>query len=243
MMPAFTFSDPYTDPTPHLLAALVAPDADVRLLAAQTVRRLPSSQAIPVLTERLGNETDPAVLAEVVETLGILRARDAVTALLALAAHGDELVRTNVAEALGWIGTRSPQITQTLLALLSDPDEVVRCYAAESLGDVGQGRDAVIALRERQETDGSPMVRVWCVYGRAGLGDELDWDALGEAFGDGEAIVRRQAFLALRMLVSDDTAETAAALVKAASLNETDADLQSEYAGFLRSVAQSERFP
>ena len=216
MMPAFTFTDPYTDPTPHLLAALVAPDAEVRLIAAQTVRKLPSSQAVPVLIERLHAETDDAVLAEVVETLGLLRARDAVTALLPLAAHSDELVRANVAEALGWIGTRSPQVTRTLLTLLDDADEVVRCYAAESLGDTGFGSEALTALQAHSEADASPMVRVWCVYGRVGLGDGWDWDALGEAFADGEAMVRRQAFLAVRMMVTDETAEATTALIRAA---------------------------
>lgn len=239
----FSFTDPYSDPTPHLLAALVVDDPDVRLIAAQTVRKLPSLKAIPVLIERLEAEQDDAVLAEVIETLGILRARDAVASLMDLSAHDDELVRANVAEALGWIGVRHPDVTYTLLMLLDDADEVVRCYAAESLGDVGQGREAVNALRERQESDDSAMVRVWCVYGRAGLGDELDWDALGEAFGDEEAIVRRQAFLALRMLVTDETAEPTSALLRAALLNETDEELRGEYIAFLRSVEKGERFP
>lgn len=239
----FSFTDPYSDPTPHLLAALVVDDPDVRLLAAQTVRKLPSLKAIPVLIERLEAEQDDAVLAEVIETLGILRARDAVASLMDLSSHHDDLVRANVAEALGWIGIRHSDVTYTLLTLLNDADEVVRCYAAESLGDVGQGREAVNALRERQESDESAMVRVWCVYGRAGLGDELDWDGLGEAFGDGEAIVRRQAFLALRMLVTDETAEPTSALLRAALLNETDEELRGEYIAFLRSVEKGERFP
>ncbi|MBC7807379.1 MAG: HEAT repeat domain-containing protein [Akkermansiaceae bacterium] len=239
----FSFTDPYSDPTPHLLAALVVADPEVRLLAAQTVRRLPSSKAVPVLIERLQSEGDDAVLAEVVETLGILRAREAVMPLLDLADHGDELVRANVAEALGWIGIRHPDVTYILLKLLDDPDEVVRCYAAESLGDVGQGREAIAALRDRQESDDSAMVRVWCVYGRAGLGDELDWDALGEGFGDSEAIVRRQAFLALRMLVTDETTEPTSELLRATLLNETDEELRGEYIAFLRSVEKGERFP
>ncbi len=243
MMPVFSFTDPYSDPTPHLLAALVAPDAEVRLIAAQTVRKLPSSKAVPVLMERLQAETDDAVLAEVVETLGILRARDAVTALLPLAVHPDELVRANLAEALGWIGTRSPEVNRTLLALLSDADEVVRCYAAESLGDTGFGATALSALAVRGETDPSPMVRVWCVYGRVGLGDEWDWDTLGEAFADGDALVRRQAFLAVRMMVSDDTAEAVSVLIRAALANETSEDLRGEYEAFLRSVGTGERFP
>lgn len=243
MMPAFSFTDPYTDPTPHLLSALVAPDADVRLIAAQTVRRLPSVAAVPVLIARLTDETDDAVLAEVVETLGMLRARDAVSALLLLATHPDDLVRANVAESLGWIGTRSPVVTQTLLTLLTDADEVVRCYAAESLGDAGEGTQTVLALRQVQETDPSPMVRVWCVYGRAALAGEWDWDALGEAFGDSDALVRRQAFLALRMLVGDETAEAASTLVRAALMNETNDDLVAEYQAFLRSLETGERFP
>lgn len=243
MTETFSFTDPYSDPTPHLLAALTVEDPNIRLLAAQTVRRLPSLKAIPVLIERLQTEEDHAVLAEVVETLGILRARDAVVPLMALASHPDELVRANVAEALGWIGTRSPEVTQSLLDLLDDDDEVVRCYAAESLGDVGQGRGALWALRDRQESDESEMVRVWCVYGRAGLGDELDWDALGEAFGSSEAIVRRQAFLALRMLVTDETTEPTSELLRAALLNETDEELRGEYVAFLRSVEKGERFP
>ncbi len=243
MIGSFSFTDPYSDPTPHLLAALVVEDSEVRLIAAQMVRKLPSPKAIPVLIERLQSERDDAVLAEVVETLGILRAREAVVALLGLAAHPDDLVRANVAEALGWIGVRRSEVTRTLLRLLSDPDEVVRCYAAESLGDVGQGAEAVAALRETQDSDESAMVRVWCVYGRAGLGDELDWDALGEAFGDDEAIVRRQAFMALRMLVTDEITEATGALLRAALLNETDEELRGEYVAFLRSVEKGERFP
>ncbi|MBC8140637.1 MAG: HEAT repeat domain-containing protein [Armatimonadetes bacterium] len=243
MMPVFSFTDPYTDPTPHLLAALVAPETDVRLIAAQTIRKLPSSQAVPVLIARLQAETSDEVLAEVVETLGILRARDAVIPLLALVAHPDELVRANLAESLGWIGTRSPKVNETLLTLLTDPDEVVRCYAAESLGDTGFGAEALAALQKRGETDASPMVRVWCVYGRVGLGDEWDWDTLGEAFADGEAIVRRQAFLAVRMMVTDETAEAASTLIRAAQVNETSEDLRGEYEAFLRSVGSGERFP
>lgn len=239
----FSFTDPYSDPTPHLLSSLVAPDTEVRLVAAQMLRRLPSARAIPVLIERLAEETDDATLAEVVETLGILRARDAVSALLALTGSGDDLVRANVAEALGWIGVRSPEVTRALFTLLADPESVVRCYAAESLGDTGYGREAVAALRERLESDPSEMVRVWCLYGVAVLTGEIDWDTLGESFADGDAMVRRQALLALRMLVGDDNTDATGALLSAALLNETDEELRAEYTAFLRSLSAGEVFP
>jgi HEAT repeat protein len=239
----FSFTDPYSDPTPHLLAALVAPDDDVRLIAAQTVRKLPSAKAIPVLIERLTDEENDQVLAEVVETLGILRARDAAVPLLGLILHPDDLVRANVAEAFGWIGMRDPEITRALLKLLGDNEEVVRCYAAESLGDVGQGKEALEALQYHLEADDSLIVRIWCIYGCAGLGDEIDWDTFGEAFADADPIVRRQALLALRMLLNDNNSETATELVNAALLNETDDELRADYESFLRTIRMGERFP
>ena len=61
--------------------------------------------------------------------------------------------------------------------------------------------------------------------------------------GDSDALVRRQAFLALRMLVGDETAEAASALVRAALMNETNDELRAEYQGFLRSLDTGERFP
>lgn len=218
----FALTDPYTDPVPHLLAALVSPDTDTRLIAARFFRRLPSARAVPILIQILHDEEDEGVLAEAIETLGFLRAESAVPALLGMASHSDSLIRANIAEALGYIAHTTPAVTRTLLTLLADTDAFVRFYAAEALGDVGDAKIALPAIIERQYSDPSPLVRLWCAYARASLGDIYDWPALKLALTDTDTLVRQHAVNVLRQLVTDDNASRVAELIRSVLEDETD---------------------
>ncbi|MFJ9591120.1 hypothetical protein ACIRS3_00005 [Streptomyces virginiae] len=131
--------------------------------------------ATAALADWSAEETDSAVLTEVLYGLDSYAGPRAEAALLAHVGHHDAGVRRAVAAGLG---TRSDstylsdEAREALLVLMSDPDTDVRIAACLSVGAVGNGElalsDAMAALLDHPER----RVQLVAVYGLALHNDE-----------------------------------------------------------------------
>ncbi|WP_159045232.1 HEAT repeat domain-containing protein [Streptomyces sp. WM6373] len=160
-------------------------DPSRRLLGAELMRLFElfadsheeefSVLAVDALTDWSAEETDSAVLAEVLHGLGSYSGPRAEAALLAHVGHHDAGVRRAVAAGLGTSldsTCLSEEAREALLALMSDPDTDVRIAACLSVGAVGNGDfaliDAMAALLHHPER----RVQLVAVYGLALHNDE-----------------------------------------------------------------------
>jgi HEAT repeat protein len=168
------------DIVPFLIEALDSLYFRTRHLAAELLRSYPSPRAVPPLIALL-NDTEDDVRSEAVETLGFLRATEAVYALCRTADSTDSYLRTNIAEALGAIGVRTPETANVLLRLLNDENEIVRCFAAEALGDL---RETSATGKLKSHFSDVVIVRVWVCYALVRIGEDLRWDIVLEALAD-----------------------------------------------------------
>ncbi|MFF3083831.1 HEAT repeat domain-containing protein [Streptomyces nojiriensis] len=131
--------------------------------------------AVDALTDWSAEETDNAVLTEVLHGLYSYAGPRAEAALLAHVGHHDTGVRRAVAAGLGRRLNStylSDEAREALLVLMSDPDTDVRIAACLSVGEVGNGdlalTDAMAALLDHSER----RVQLVAVYGLALHNDE-----------------------------------------------------------------------
>ena len=85
-----------------------------------------------VLVERLGTETSPEMLADIIHLLGGMRSASARGAALAAIDSPHEEIRRTACYVLGWIGTEHDMVTVLHQRLLSDPNNQIRSFAATS---------------------------------------------------------------------------------------------------------------
>jgi HEAT repeat protein len=184
-----------------LIEATGSPYFRTRQLGAELLRKYPSPRSIPPLIALLA-DTEDDVRSEAAETLGFQRATEAVPTLCRAADSSDSYLRANVAEALGAISMRSPDVAAVLLRLLEDENEVVRCFAAEALGDLKE----VSALEALTlHVDDVPIVRVWACYARVRLGEPLRWNVILEGLADrSDDNGRLQAAMVLYWLANEE---------------------------------------
>lgn len=124
-----------------LIVLLRDPDPAVRHHAAHTLSKIGDPRAAPALVAAL-DDAVPSVVAKVAFTLGVLNSRDAIPRLVALFAHPDRDVQTQVQTALERFGADAvPAVT----GVLHDPNPQVREQAADTLGVIGT-RESVGAL-------------------------------------------------------------------------------------------------
>jgi HEAT repeat protein len=106
-------------------------------------------EAIEALVQSLhGGAADAARHAALI---GLTQAgRPAVEPLAAQLASPDPVLRSNAAQALGWL--KPVEATDALVAALGDPDVTVRSEAAWALGELGttDAREALAAALERE---------------------------------------------------------------------------------------------
>jgi HEAT repeat protein len=155
--------DDRDDQVPHLVALQARPTREVFDAAVQLVarddpaerelgvrilrelgdydgdgagRRPFSSEAIPLLIERLDRETDPRVLGWVISALGYNGASEVLGDVLRFVDHPHWRVRFHVAAALPWLvnGERiEPVAAEALQRLCRDDDADTRYYALYAL--------------------------------------------------------------------------------------------------------------
>jgi HEAT repeat protein len=228
---------PDQDIVPFLIDSLGSPYFRTRQLAAELLRKYPSPRSIPPLIARLA-DTEDNVRSEAAETLGFLRATEAIPALCRAADSGDAYLRTTIAEALGAIGIRTPEVAAVLLRLLSDGNVVTRCFAAEALGDLRE-MSAKEALTSH--VNDVPMVRVWACYALVRLGEPLRWDVVTETLTNGaDSNERLQAAMVLRWLSNEEgLAPRILSTLREARKTETSPELTRRQDGYIRSLADT----
>ena len=224
------------DIVPFLTTALESPYFRTRQLAAELLRKYPSPQAIGPLIARLATDGENDVRSEAAETLGFLRAAEAIPALSAASDSDDSYLRATVAESLGVIGERSLEITAILLRLLSDEEATVRCFAAEALGDLREtsAKDALLF-----HVDDVAKVRVWACYALVRLGEPLRWNVVLDVLTDRwDHNARLQAIIVLRWLADNEAlAPRILSTLQEALNNETEPKILERLEGYVRDVA------
>lgn len=118
-----------------LLKSLHDPDASVRQCAALALRQQPSLQAIPVLSQTLGDED--RFLARLAGDALIATGEAAVPALLEVMRHGSHPERLEAARALAGIG--DPRAIPALFDALEEDSALLEYWAGEGLERMGVG--------------------------------------------------------------------------------------------------------
>jgi HEAT repeat protein len=122
-----------------------------------------------------------------------------ITAMLLRLEDGNEDVRRNAAEALGWLGNVSETVISALLLRLEDGNNSVRRSAARALGRLGNASEAIIGNLLPRLEDGNNSVRSSAAEALGDLGNasEAVISALVLRLEDGDNWVRREAAEAL----------------------------------------------
>lgn len=148
----------------------------------QNAQELGDARAVPVLIERLrtAKEEDAAFIAN---TLGELRAAQALPELDAMLGHASPKIRNFAALSIGRIGAPLPSSTiDKLIALLDDPDDLVKLSAIESIGTSGSPR-ALEPLIQRLPTS-RRGIQFATVYALVELRDKSALTALRQLQAD-----------------------------------------------------------
>lgn len=148
---------------------------------------MPAESELRALLEACRSGTTEARRAAVVR-LEELRAGEATPALVELSSSQDEMIRSNVASALGALGGGG----EALLALARDPAALVRMTAIESLG-VSTCREGLPVILSALETDGDPLVRLHAAEALRSFDDAGARTALVAALSDPDDGVRAYA--------------------------------------------------
>jgi protein-S-isoprenylcysteine O-methyltransferase Ste14 len=186
------YGDPAVD---YFIPLLEHDEAEVRIIAAEYLGKLPTERAVPALVEAL---EDP--VAEVrSRSLGAIAAsgsRDAIAPMLTALDDPDTWVRRAAMRSLADLGVE--EIVERADRGLSDPDGAVRQATVESLGALGS--DKALPLVAARLDDESALVRRAAVIALLRMGSPAARDALQQATRDRDWEVRLYAVEALRRL-------------------------------------------
>lgn len=135
-----------------LLAAIQSPDPVLRWEAAKALETLNSKRSVTVLLELLQGAEQPETRQAAAYVLGFLHDPRAVKTLIAVLGCADEdpVVRSQAAEALGYLGDRAA--SPALREGLSDPSADVRFWCVFALTLV-EGADAIPVLERVAQMD------------------------------------------------------------------------------------------
>lgn len=141
-----------------VVASLLDSSADVRSTAAECLGAMKKKEGIEPLIHTLSDPSSEARM-RAVESLGVLLAgcRKSPPALVDRLRDSKELVRIEVAEALGAIGDRNA--LSALFEALTDPSPLVRSYVAGAIGVLGNKR-TIAKLEEKLALEKSDTARV-----------------------------------------------------------------------------------
>lgn len=159
----------------HIIGLAEAPEAYLRLAAADALGNIGGDAAGPILLQ-LMHDSDRTVRIEAVESLGKIQYRTALADLMpALSNDADPLLRVHVAEALGCIDDKAavPALEQAL----DDPDYMVRAYSADAIANLGH-RESLPMLAKKLEKETEDFTKAFLLAACYRLGDRPSLDAL-----------------------------------------------------------------
>lgn len=149
-----------------ILGALSDPQRWTAIRVEDIVVSMGGQAVAPLL--KMFDTSSPEVQKTIIEILGLLRDKQAITKLIACLAKDDYEIRIKATKALGQLQTKSAE--SHLIWLLQDPKWEVRAMAAKSLGQIGSRR-ALPAL-ERGLRDKMWWVRMNSAQSLVSLGPE-----------------------------------------------------------------------
>lgn len=135
--------------------------------AAEALGAIGSPEALDTLVGALGDGDSEAT--RHVALIGLTKAGQTATAPLEVALSSDDTtLRTNAAQALGWL--KSAAAMDALIAALDDPDARVRSEAAWALGELGTDKARIALARATEsETDADARRAAEAALARAEL--------------------------------------------------------------------------
>ena len=141
---------------PRLIACFEFENEDLRVQAAETLKKL-GAKAVDPVRARL-NDKNAQVRFWTVQTLAHIGpdAADAVNEVLALVSDNDARVRYKAVYAIGKFGVRSDAVFAGLLKAIEDKDESVTETALEVLESIGTPPKEALPTLARLATKGSP---------------------------------------------------------------------------------------
>jgi protein-S-isoprenylcysteine O-methyltransferase Ste14 len=186
------FGDPAVD---FFLPLLENDQAEVRDLAADFLRRIPSDRAVPPLMAAL---SDPVagVRGNAVRALGAIGSRECAEPLLRLLDDPESWIRQAAMRSLAHIGVAA--LLDRAAGTSRDPDMRIRASTVESLGILGS-EEGLPLIIERLD-DEHPHVRRSAVAALVDIGSPDARDALQRATQDEDWEVRVYAVEALKRL-------------------------------------------
>lgn len=137
---------------------------------------------------------------QAIQELQELNYYDATEILIPLLQSRDTVVRSTVAEALGYLGAKKPELTgAALINLLADPDDIVRSDAIDALGQLAYV-PASTPISRLLLVDTSPTVRASAAEALGDIGTQKAIPSLLRALNDLDGSVRAYAANALGLL-------------------------------------------
>jgi HEAT repeat protein len=163
-----------------LNAALEDPARETRLRVSRLAGEIPHPAISHALLERLREEQDPGVLAEVITSLARLREPGAAEPITGMLGYPSETIRAAAVSALERLPVSEPD--RLLGPVVRDPDARVRRGAARVLGRVGDAASSFFLRDLLRDSDSGVRVEAAASLGLLGAEDAVD--VLMEAFRD-----------------------------------------------------------
>jgi HEAT repeat protein len=183
--------------TRELLAELLQHSSpQVREVVIVALRQAARDDLAVELTQVASADPEPSLRALALDTLRVLRLRQALPVALAALADSDQRVRATAIHLVGELG--GPDLIEQLRAHTLDAEPTVRAATAGALGALGGRRAQDDLARLLGDTD--PTVREAAVLGAAEAGLRPLAPALMELLGDSNERVRHAAARAIGLL-------------------------------------------
>ncbi len=189
---------------PVLLDALKSPNASMRIAAAGSLRAYASPEVLAALAEAVQQETSARVKASLITALGPDQAM-LHPILRASLADADARVRANAVEAIGLSG--DPELIGELRPLLDrvTPREIANVIVA--LARVPAHRPAAVAALERLFESGDRGLLASALWAAGEVGERAHRPLLVARSTDDDAMIRRNAIIALGKLGDSDVVD------------------------------------
>jgi protein-S-isoprenylcysteine O-methyltransferase Ste14 len=186
------YGDPAVD---YFIPLLESEQIDVRILAADQLRAIPSERAVPALIAAL-DDSVTNVRVNAVRALGAIGSQECSEPLISLLDDPEALVQRMAIRSLAQLG--ADQILEKAEETLHDPSPWIRVSIVESLGILGS--DEALPLVIERLTDEEPMVRRSAVVALLTIGSPQAHEALIQASRDEDWEVRLYAEETLKQL-------------------------------------------
>jgi len=167
----------------------------MRMNAMEAMAKLGARDALPLLMNMAGQETDPWVKASLLSVLSRLGGDEQVPVCESGLNSADARVRANAVEGLLRLGVRDKEWQKRIEPLLRDPNDRVRVNAAIALSKMGD--QTVMPTLTAMTREATKWLRSSAAFALGQIGDREAVPALLALLDDREDVVYRNALEAL----------------------------------------------